>query len=377
MTLRTYLRPTGPVMPAKAHPAASPLPVDAPGDVIRVAGRGDLTCSAVEVIARSGPARDLSYAMSAAGLRAWAVDGAADGAFAEVLDRHEAVRAPLLTLSLDRPVIMGIVNVTPDSFSDGGLLGSTDAAIAHALRLAADGADILDIGGESTRPGAQAITVDEELRRVIPVIEGLAGTTTALISIDTRKAEVMRRALAAGARIINDVAALTYEPACVDVAAASSAPIILMHAQGDPRTMQAAPKYDDCLLDVYDWLAARIDACTAAGIDRTRLIVDPGIGFGKTIDHNLELLAGLSLFHGLGVPVLLGASRKSFIGALTGIKIASERVAGSIAAALQGAAQGVQILRVHDVAETRQALAVWEAMQRGQSIPSPRMRGEG
>ena len=376
MTLRTYLRPTGPVIPAKAHPAASPLP-DTPGDVIRVAGRGDLTCSAVEVIARSGPARDLSYAMSAAGLRAWAVDGAADGAFAEVLDRHEAVRAPLLTLSLDRPVIMGIVNVTPDSFSDGGLLGSTDAAIAHALRLAADGADILDIGGESTRPGAQAITVDEELRRVIPVIEGLAGTTTALISIDTRKAEVMRRALAAGARIINDVAALTYEPACVDVAAASSAPIILMHAQGDPRTMQAAPKYDDCLLDVYDWLAARIDACTAAGIDRTRLIVDPGIGFGKTIDHNLELLAGLSLFHGLGVPVLLGASRKSFIGALTGIKIASERVAGSIAAALQGAAQGVQILRVHDVAETRQALAVWEAMQRGQSIPSPRMRGEG
>ena len=252
----------------------------------------------------------------------------ADGAFAALLDRHEQPRAPLLTLSLDRPRIMGIVNVTPDSFSDGGLLGSAEAAIAHALRLAADGADILDIGGESTRPGSQAITIDEELRRVIPVIEGLAGKTAALISIDTRKAEVMRRALAAGAHIINDVAALTYEPACMEVAAESGAPVILMHAQGDPRTMQTAPHYDDCLLDVYDWLAARIDACTAAGIDRARLIVDPGIGFGKTLDHNLELLAGLSVFHGLGVPVLLGASRKSFIGALTGVEVASERARG-------------------------------------------------
>jgi dihydropteroate synthase len=365
MTLRTYLRPTGLVVPGKANQAQSPLAVDAPSDAVRLAGRGDLTCSVVEVIARSGPARDMSDVMSAAGVRAWAADGDDDGAVAALLDRHEQPRAPLLTLSLDRPRIMGIVNVTPDSFSDGGLLGSADAAIAHALRLAADGADILDIGGESTRPGAQAVTVDEELRRAIPVIEGLAGKTAALISIDTRKAEVMRRALAAGAHIINDVAALTYEPACMDVAAASGGPVILMHAQGDPRTMQTAPHYDDCLLDVYDWLATRIDACTAAGIDRTRLIVDPGIGFGKTLDHNLELLAGLSVFHGLGVPVLLGASRKSFIGALTGVKVASERLAGSIAAALHGAAQGVQILRVHDVAETRQALTVAEAMRRG------------
>ena len=359
MTLRTYLRPTGLASPSQ------PRPADAPGDVIRAAGRDDLACWVVEVIARSGAARDISYTMSAAGLRAWAADGAADGAFAALLDRHEAPRAALAGLTLDRPRIMGIVNVTPDSFSDGGRLGSTEAAIAHALQLAADGADILDVGGESTRPGAQAITVDEELRRVIPVIEGLAGKTAALISVDTRKAEVMRRALAAGAHIINDVAALTYEPACMEVAAASGAPIVLMHAQGDPRTMQAAPRYDDCLLDICDWLADRIDACAAAGIDRARLIVDPGIGFGKTLDHNLELLAGLSLFHGLGVPVLLGASRKSFIGALTGVKVASERVAGSVAAAIHGATQGVQILRVHDVAETRQALAVWEAMQRG------------
>jgi dihydropteroate synthase len=370
MPLRTYLRPTGLAIPSQYRPA------DTPGDAIRLAGRADLACWAVEVVARSGPARDISYTMSAAGLRAWAADGAAEGAFAALIDRHEAPRAPLVGLPLDRPRIMGIVNVTPDSFSDGGRTASTDTAIAHALKLAADGADILDIGGESTRPGAQDITVDEELRRVMPVIEGLAGRTTALISIDTRKAEVMRRALAAGAQIINDVAALTYEPACMEVAAASNAPIVLMHAQGDPRTMQTAPRYDECLLDVYDWLAERIDACTAAGIDRARLIVDPGIGFGKTLDHNLELLAGLSVFHGLGVPVLLGASRKGFIGALTGVKVAADRVAGSIAAALHGAGQGVQILRVHDVAETRQALSVWEAMRTG--VPSPRSsRGEG
>jgi dihydropteroate synthase len=207
--------------------------------------------------------------------------------------------------------------------------------------------------------------VDEELERVMPVIEGLAGRTKALISIDTRKAGVMRRALAAGAHIINDVTALTYEPACLEVAATSEAPVILMHAQGDPRTMQSAPHYDDCLLDVCDWLEARIAACEAAGIARERLVIDPGIGFGKTLAHNLELLSGLTLLHGLGVPVLLGASRKSFIGALTGIKDARARLTGSIAAALLGAAQGVQILRVHDVAETRQALAVWAAMERG------------
>ena len=200
---------------------------------------------------------------------------------------------------------------------------------------------------------------------MIPVIEGLAGKTKALISIDTRKAEVMRRALAAGAHIINDVAALTYEPACLEIAAASNAPVILMHAQGDPRTMQAAPEYDDCLLDVCDWLEARLTACDAAGIARDRLVIDPGIGFGKTLVHNLELLAGLTLLHGLGVPVLLGASRKSFIGMLTGEKDARQRVPGSIAAALAGASQGAQILRVHDVAETRQALTVWEAMRRG------------
>lgn len=356
MSRRHYLRPVGPQLPA-------------PGiDGIRSGGRDDLAFAAVEWIARTGGGggRESVDRLTASQFRSGAfADGMGGLTVAALLSRHEAHRAPLLSLPLDRPRIMGIVNVTPDSFSDGGRHGSTQAAIAHALKLEAEGADILDIGGESTRPGSDAVSVDEEVRRVVPVIEGLAGKTKALLSIDTRKAAVMRRALDAGAHIINDVAALSYEPACMEVAAASSAPIVLMHAQGDPRTMQQAPHYDDCVLDVYDWLAARIAACEAAGIARERLIVDPGIGFGKTLDHNLELMSGLSVFHGLGVPVLLGASRKSFIGALTGVTTASERVAGSIAAALKGAEQGVQIIRVHDVAETRQALTVWEAMRRG------------
>ena len=357
MTLRTYVRPIGPIRPASEASDGADS-----SDLVRVAGRDDLVCAAGELITRRGPTRDETRHLSASALRAKA---ASNSALSTLLLQHEAARAPIAGLPLDRPRIMGIVNVTPDSFSDGGRLASAQAAIDHALRLEAEGAEFLDIGGESTRPGSDPITVDEEVRRVIPVIEGLAGRTQALISIDTRKAEVMRRALAAGAGIINDVAALSYEPACMEVAASSGAPVILMHAQGDPRTMQAAPRYDDCLLDVYDWLEARVTACEAAGIARARLVVDPGIGFGKTLDHNLELMAGLTAFHGLGVAVLLGASRKSSIGALTGVKIASDRVAGSVAAALQGAAQGVQILRVHDVAETRQALTVWEAIARG------------
>ena len=354
MSLRHYLRPFGPLFPA-------------PGiDAIRSGGRDDLAFAAVERITRSGGARETVDCLTASELRASNFAGGTGGlTVAALLSRHESRRASLHSIALDRPRIMGIVNVTPDSFSDGGQHATTQAAIAHALQLEAEGADILDIGGESTRPGSNAVSIDEELSRVIPVIEGLAGKSKALISIDTRKAEVMRRALKAGAQVINDVAALTYEPACMEVAASSNAPIVLMHAQGDPRTMQQAPYYDDCLLDVYDRLGERIAACEAAGIARHRLIVDPGIGFGKTLDHNLELMAGLSLFHGLGVPVLLGASRKRFIGALTGVKAAHDRVAGSIAAALQGLDQGVQILRVHDVAATRQALVVWDAMRRG------------
>ena len=356
---RSYLRPTA-LMPSFQSDEISDL-------LIRVAGRADIAACAAEIIVRMEVARDEAMLLPAAEARERA---RYESEIACLLMQHEAPRQPLAGLSLDRPRIMGIVNVTPDSFSDGGAFTSANAAIDHALQLEAEGADILDIGGESTRPGAEPVSIEEELRRVLPVIEGLAGRTKALISIDTRKAEVMRRALAAGAHIINDVAALTYEAACMEGAAQSKAPIILMHAQGDPRTMQSAPHYDDCLLDVCDWLAARIAACESAGIDRARLVVDPGIGFGKSLAHNLELLAGLTLLHGLGVPLLLGASRKSFIGALSGAKNASERMPGSIAAALHGAAQGVQILRVHDVTETRQALTVWQAMQRGAPHPS-------
>jgi dihydropteroate synthase len=210
------------------------------------------------------------------------------------------------------------------------------------------------------------VRIEEELRRVIPVVAALAGKARVPICIDTRNAEVMRRAAQAGARILNDVAALGHDPNALQVAAETGLPVVLMHAQGDPRTMQKDPRYDDVVLDVYDWLEARIGACEQAGIPRARLIVDPGIGFGKTLAHNLALIASLSAFHGLGCPILLGASRKSFIARLAGPAPADERLPGSLAAALLGAAQGVQLLRVHDVAATRQALAVWEAAQVGQ-----------
>jgi dihydropteroate synthase len=281
-----------------------------------------------------------------------------------VLAQLAAARAPIAGLSLERTRIMGIVNVTPDSFADAGRYFASEAAIDHALQLEEEGADILDIGGESTRPGAEPVSVSEELRRVIPVIEGLVGTR-ARLSIDTRKAEVMRQAALVGVHIINDVSALQHDALSMRVAAETRLPVVLMHAQGDPRTMQRDPRYDNVLLDVYDALEARVEACLRAGLARDRLIVDPGIGFGKTAAHNFELLAGLSLLHGLGVPLMLGSSRKSFIGALTGAVDPTERVAGSIAAALAGAMQGAHILRVHDVAATRQALTIWDAATLG------------
>ncbi len=286
----------------------------------------------------------------------------------EAADLVEAIRSPrarLAGLSLDRPRIMGIVNVTPDSFSDGGQHASAQAAVAHGLALAEEGADILDIGGESTRPGSDTVDVEDELRRVIPVIEGLRARTDKLISIDTRKAEVMRRAAAAGADILNDVSALTYDPAALDTAAESGLPVMLMHAQGDPKTMNDNPQYSDVVLDVFDFLEQRIRACVEAGIPKSRIVADPGIGFGKHLHHNVAVLHAMSLYHGLGVPVLLGASRKKLIGQISNEENPKKRVPGSIAAALHAIAQGVQIVRVHDVAETRQAVAVWEAAQAG------------
>ncbi len=281
---------------------------------------------------------------------------------APILTRITSARPDICGLSLSRPRIMGVVNVTPDSFSDGGQFGGAEDAVAHGLSLAEAGADILDIGGESTRPGAEPVSEAEELDRVLPVIQGLsAAGCTAPISIDTRNAGVARAALAAGARILNDVSALTHDPDSLTTAAGAEA-VCLMHALGDPRTMQDDPRYDDVLLDVYDYLAERVAACTAAGIPREKIIVDPGIGFGKTLAHNLALLRGLSLFHGLGCAILLGVSRKGFIGKLGTEPRADRRAPGSVAAGLAGLAQGVQILRVHDVAEHVQAIRVWQAI---------------
>lgn len=324
---------------------------------------GPLAFSALEVLER-GPRGTSRRTIGLGDLfeRDW---GRNTLAASDLLEQIRAPRPRLAGLTLDRPRIMGIVNVTPDSFSDGGQHDTGGAAVAHGLALAEAGADILDIGGESTRPGSDAVPVEEELRRVIPVIEGLRAKTDALISIDTRKAEVMQRAAAAGADILNDVSALTHDPAALDVAAESGLPVMLMHAQGDPKTMNDNPQYSDVVLDVFDFLEQRIRACMEAGIPKSRLIADPGIGFGKHLHHNVAVLNAMSLYHGLGVPVLLGASRKKLIGQLCNVEAPRDRVPGSIAAALHSVSQGVQIVRVHDVAETRQALAVWEAAQAG------------
>lgn len=281
---------------------------------------------------------------------------------AAALERLTARRADLCGLTLERPRIMGILNVTPDSFSDGGQFTGVDRAVAQA-KVMAESSDILDIGGESTRPGAAAVPVDEEIARVVPVITAIraAGLATP-ISIDTRKAAVAQAALAAGADMVNDVSALTYDPAMAAVVAAADVPVCLMHAQGDPTVMQQDPRYENVVFDVYDALEARIEAAIAAGIRRDRIVVDPGIGFGKTLDHNLDLLRNLSIFHGLGCAVLLGASRKRFIGTLGHAPEPQDRVAGSVAVALHGARQGMQILRVHDTFATRQALSLQMAV---------------
>jgi len=271
-------------------------------------------------------------------------------------------------LVLDRTRVMGIVNVTPDSFSDGGLHASVDAAVAHGLRLAEEGADILDVGGESTRPGAAEVPVEEELRRVVPIIERLARQTSVPISVDTCKPEVMRAAVEAGAGMINDVCALRREGA-LDTAAALGVPVVLMHMRGEPRTMQDDPRYDDVVAEVHRFLAERVFAAELAGIPKKRLVVDPGFGFGKTTAHNLALLAQLERFTELGVPVLAGLSRKRSIGELTGREVPAERVAGSVAAHLVAAQRGARIVRVHDVAATVDALRVWEAVA---AVPAPR-----
>lgn len=314
-------------------------PIPEEGGALPLAG-GWLRFSRLERLERGGvPPRILS----------------ADAAPPEVLSALTAPRAPVMGVGLDRPSVMGIVNATPDSFSDGG----TYDGIAHGRALIAQGADVLDIGGESTRPGAADVTEAEEIARVVPVIAALRDKP---ISVDTRKAQVARAALDAGAGLVNDVSGFDFDPALAQLVASTGVPVCLMHAQGVPATMQDQPHYDDVLLDVYDALAARIARAEAAGIPRARILVDPGIGFGKTLDHNLAILNRISLFHGLGCAILLGVSRKRFIGEVAAEPTPRERMPGTLGVTLASVGQGVQMHRVHDVAATVQGLAVWRAV---------------
>lgn len=271
-------------------------------------------------------------------------------------------------LTLDRPRVVGILNLTPDSFSDGGIHADVQAAVAHALRMVEEGADMLDVGGESTRPGAAEVPLEEELRRVLPVIEQLVARTTLPIAIDTSKPEVMRAAVAAGAGMINDVYALRREGA-LEAAAELGVPVCLMHMQGEPRGMQDDPQYDDVVGEVHRFLTDRLFACELAGIERRKVMVDPGFCFGKTLQHNLALLSALERFGSLGSGVYAGLSRKSMIGSLTGREVPAERVAGSAAAALIAVQRGARMVRVHDVAATVDTLAVWQAVHAVDATP--------
>lgn len=283
-----------------------------------------------------------------------------------ILDRLTSPRTSLAGLSFDAPTLMGILNVTPDSFSDGGEHFASSDAVARALAMTREGATLIDVGGESTRPGASEVPIEEEIRRTAPVIRAIRKEISTPVSIDTRKAPVARAAHEAGADLVNDVAGFTFDPDLAPYCADAGLPVCVMHAQGTPDVMQRDPRYDSVALDVYDFLESRVEALVRQGIARNQIIVDPGIGFGKTLEHNLALLQNLSLFHTLGCPILLGASRKRFIGTIGGSEEARHRAQGSIAVALAGLAQGVQILRVHDVRETHEAMRLWQAATFGQ-----------
>jgi dihydropteroate synthase len=292
------------------------------------------------------------------GLRRWALGEGEDVAVHVVglVERWFNPCRKFAGLDLVKPMIMGIVNVTPDSFSDGGDFAKAEDAVAQGLKLRTEGADIIDVGGESTRPGATAVAADEELDRVLPVVRGLVKEGV-VVSIDSRHAAVMKAALQEGARIVNDVTALEGEKASMGVATKAEAGVVLMHMQGEPGTMNQAPRYEAAALDVFDYLQGRVSACMAAGIEAGELAVDPGLGFGKSPAHNREILSRLGLYRGLGLPILIGASRK--IGRLLPGQTPTDRVGGSLAAALSSIARGASIVRVHDVAATRQALEVW------------------
>ncbi|MEO9900947.1 dihydropteroate synthase [Nisaea sp.] len=322
---------------------------------------GPAAFSAVEIVARTA---DAIHVLGPAPLDAaatWAAGEGLGAVFDQQIDLISKPRPVFAGLPSDRPLVMGIVNVTPDSFSDGGDFAATKDAVDHAFELLMQGADILDIGGESTRPGAVPVPVVEELRRVVPVIEGIrhrAGAKRPVISVDTRRPDVMRAALAAGADIVNDVTGLA-DPESRRIVAEARVPAMLMHMRGEPQTMLGEAQYDFTPLQMVEELEQRVFEAEQAGIPRDRIVVDPGIGFAKNTDQNLEVLARLGLMHGFGCTVLLGASRKKMIGNLSRDEPAKERMPGSLAIAIAGVEQGVQILRVHDVAETVQALKVW------------------
>lgn len=355
---RIYLRPIGLERALESGRAEGGAPLG-----WRLAG-GDAAFDRCQVLIRNGDEISTATA-SLKDILDWSErqGGVHRDRIAGLAHRLTVKRKPFAGLALDRPRIMGVINVTPDSFSDGGAFLDPRSAIRHGRALAAAGADILDIGGESTRPGATPVSQPDELGRVLPVIRGLAHAD-AVLSIDSRKAAVMAAALSAGACIINDVTALSFDPQSLTVAAESKAPVILMHSRGEPATMQDAPRYIHAPLDVYDELEARIVLCERAGISRGRIAIDPGIGFAKTSSHNVEILRALSLFHGLGCAMVLGASRKSFIGRIAGAGAPQDRLAGSLAAASAALDQGVQILRVHDVEETRQLVEVWRELNK-------------
>lgn len=354
---RLYLRPT----------AFVDAPFGYDGQTQRLAG-GLTWFGAVELIARTNGRRLAQQLVPLDRLDAAraVLPPALAARFDQLWSRLVAPRAPIAVgdrvLRFDGPSVMAIVNLTPDSFSDGGQFADVDAALAAAVDAAAAGAAVVDLGAESTRPGARPVWEGDELARLEPVLARLQGAGL-LVSVDTRKATVMRRALALGAGLVNDVSALTFDDTALAVAAAAGCPVVLMHHRGDPQTMQDDPRYDDVLLDVFDWLEARVDTVVAGGVGRDLVVVDPGIGFGKTLRHNLELLNGLALLHGLGCPLLVGASRKRFIGALSNEAPADRRLGGSIAVAVAALGQGAQLLRVHDVPETVQALRVWRGLR--------------
>jgi len=348
--MRTLLRPTAFV--------DSPFGYD--GKVARLAG-GLNWFAAVELIQVDENRRAATNLVPVEG-----IESRFDEDMAAQWKALTSPRAPLQlgerTVRLDQPQVMGIINATPDSFSDGGQFADAAAAAEAGADMAAQGAAIVDIGGESTRPGARSVWEGDEIERVVPIIRQLA-LGGAAVSADTRKADVMTAAIEAGARMINDVSALTYDGRSFGIVAASSVPIVLMHHQGVPETMQENPRYDDVLIEVYRWLEERVGAAENAGISRDRILIDPGFGFGKNVGHNLELMNGLSLFHSLGCALVVGASRKRTIGALSGESPADKRLGGSIAFALKAAEQGAQILRVHDVFETIQAVKVWRGLR--------------